>query len=68
VRQVSGERHRCVVDGGHLNPEHRLDLIFRFDPLDDGEHEIGPVLVRFGALRSSVDQLLGQSMQKVAIR
>jgi hypothetical protein len=68
TRQASGERHCCVVDGGHLGGEHRLNLIARLDPLDDGEHEIDPVLVRFGAVRSSVDELLGQSMQKVAIR
>jgi hypothetical protein len=25
MRQASGERHRRVVDGGHLSTEHRLD-------------------------------------------
>ena len=33
MRQASGERHRRVVDGGHLSPEHRLNLIARLDPL-----------------------------------
>jgi hypothetical protein len=68
VRQAASECHCGHMNGRHLGSEHRLNLITRLNAFDDGEHEIDSVLVRFGALRSSVDQLRGQSLQKVAIR
>jgi hypothetical protein len=65
--KAAGKRHRRHVDGGHLSGEHRLDLIARLDALDDGEHEIDPVFVRGGTMRSCVDKLVGQSVKKVAV-
>ena len=68
MRQASGERHSRVVDGGHLSPEHRLNLIARLDPLDDCEHKIRPAFVRDRTLRSDIDELLDEPLQKVAVR
>jgi hypothetical protein len=65
---TSSTRHRCIVNGGHLSPEHRLNLIARLDPLDDCEHEIRPAFVRDRTLRSDIDELLDEPLQKVAVR
>ena len=54
------------MDGRYLGGEHGLNLIAWFDPLDHRQHEIHPALVRSRTLRSSVNELLGQSTQKVA--
>jgi hypothetical protein len=58
MRQASGERHRRVVDGGHLSRQHSLNLIAGLDPPDDCEHEIRSAFVRDRTLRSDIDELL----------
>src|SRR5262249_10238959 len=45
MRETAREGHHGVVDGGHLRPEHGLDLILRFYPLDHRKHEIERPLV-----------------------
>ena len=37
--------HGGIMNCRHLRREHGLDLVARFYALDDGEHEVKPILV-----------------------
>ena len=63
--EFTSELHRCRVNGRHLGGQHGLNLIPRFDPLNNREYKIQFLLVEF--VTACLNELVNKAESKVTI-
>ena len=62
--EAARKRHRSHMYRPHLRGEHRFDLIARFDPLDDCEHEVRPFFLK-GFFLVGVHELQDEPFEEI---